>query len=122
MVGDDVKTNPVDIWIVTKFRPFALKWLEFIRNLLVVSAFLYLSRKSQSPAIGLLGLITTVTFGVYCLSFLLLSLPISSKAKYPPDRVIMNIIITLVTCYLIYRWSFQLADIIENLATLQLSK
>ena len=37
-----------DKWVITKFRPFAKTWFEFVRNLLVVSLFMYMGRRSNN--------------------------------------------------------------------------
>src|SRR5437763_608499 len=111
-----------DKWAITKFRPFAKAWFEFVRNLLVVSVFIVLGRRSTNLYLFLLTPFTYLLFLAYCLSYLQLALPITSKAQYRPDRMIMNLIILLFTGFFIWRWSEILPDMMESLINLQTGK
>jgi hypothetical protein len=108
-----------DKWVVMRFRPFAKAWFEFIRTLLVVSVFVYIGRKSNNFYIVLLSSFTYLLFFAYCYSFASLSLPIHSKAKYIPDRAIVNILIFLSVGYSIWTWSRVFPEIMEKLIDLQ---
>lgn len=110
-----------DQWVITKFRPFAKLWFEFIEALLVVSLFVYLGRKSNNPYVVALSGFTYLLFIAYCLSYVQLWLPIRSHASYRPYRIILNVVIALLTAFVIWRWSNIFPDIMESLINLQSS-
>jgi hypothetical protein len=112
------KRNVIDAWIIDKFRPFSKTWLEIARNALVVGLLIFIARKSNSGMLMLLSFFTTMVFSLYCLSYVLLSIPpYRSTAINRLVRIGLNVGSFAILSFVIWRWGnlisktlFQLAD------------
>lgn len=119
MAMDEDKPNKVDAWIIDKFRPFVKGWMEIVRNALVVGVLIFFARKSNSVLLSLLALFTTVLFGLYCLSYVMLqSPPYRSQASNRYARWALNTGSFILIGLILWAWAdlinkvlFQLADV-----------
>jgi hypothetical protein len=113
------KRNKVDAWIIDKFRPFVRIWMEVVRNALVVGLLIFVARKSNSVTLLLLSTFTALLFGLYCLSYVQLSMPpYRSGASNRFIRLALNIGSLLFVAFVLWTWAdlitktlFQLADL-----------
>jgi len=61
--------HEADHWAALKVRAFAKWWLDLVRNAVVVAAFVYLARKSESVPLKALAYSTAAVLFGYCTSY-----------------------------------------------------
>ncbi|TFV69422.1 hypothetical protein E4K64_33360 [Bradyrhizobium frederickii] len=112
--------SPVDDWITQKFQPFAKTWFELIRTAFVVALFNYIGTKSNSSVVSLLALFTYILFGVYCITFVILSTPPHrSTASNKYARWTVDALSLLVTGVGLYYWSNIVTKVLDQIMTVQ---
>lgn len=112
--------SPVDDWLIQKFQPFAKTWFELVRTAFVVALFNYIGTKSGSSTVQLIALFTYILFGVYCISFVILSTPPSrSTASNKFVRWIVDAGGVLVTGVGLYYWSNIITKVLDEIAKVQ---
>jgi hypothetical protein len=120
MSEDPKYHSPVDVWLAEKFQPFAKIWFEFIRNAFVVALFNYVATKSDSNIVKLFASFTYLLFGLYGLSYIILSHPpIRSSAKNKYVRLGFEVFGFAFAGVAFWYWSDIFQRVIDQIAKVQ---
>jgi hypothetical protein len=113
-------TNGFDRWMGEKMRPFAKIWFEIVRNLFVVALLSYVANKSDYSILKLFAFFTYVLFGLYCMSFVVESMPVTnSKAPNVVVRWGVNLVGTAFFVTTFYIWSNVIIKVLDEVMKLQ---